>query len=180
MRRIRRLKLLPNDAVYAEMKSPVGTLTIITSPKGLHGVLWDANCKNSKWEEILRCLPQSPNEKIILKTIKQLTEYFQGDRKVFTLPLAFEGTDFQVSAWKQLLEIPYGKTISYGEQAERIGNKNKARAAGLANGLNPISIIVPCHRVIGSNGHLVGFAGGIEKKSFLLQLEAKTDGAALL
>lgn len=111
--------------------------------------------------------------KLSQKTKKQLNEYFQGKRKIFDLPLVYNGTEFQIQTWKQLIKIPYAKTISYAEQAERIGNKNKARAVGLANGLNPISIIIPCHRVIGSNGHLVGFGGGLEKKSFLLKLEQK-------
>jgi methylated-DNA-[protein]-cysteine S-methyltransferase len=114
---------------------------------------------------------RSENEKTITQTKKQLNEYFEGKRKKFDLPLVMSGTDFQIQVWKQLIRIPYAKTITYAEQAERMGNKSKARAVGLANGLNPISIIVPCHRVIGSNGELVGFAGGLDKKAFLLKLE---------
>ena len=87
------------------------------------------------------------------------------------MPLVINGTDFQIQAWKQLLKIPYATTITYSQQAEKVGNKNKARAVGLANGLNPIPIIIPCHRVIGSNGRLVGFGGGLEKKACLLKLE---------
>jgi methylated-DNA-[protein]-cysteine S-methyltransferase len=118
-----------------------------------------------------RVLVKSRYDKIIVQTKKQLTEYFQGKRKFFDVPLAPHGTDFQMKAWQQLLKIPYASTISYAEQAEKMGNKNKARAVGRANGSNPISIIIPCHRVIGSNGHLVGFGGGLDKKAYLLALE---------
>ena len=93
----------------------------------------------------------------------EIYEYFIGKRKRFSLPLVLEGSDFQVKAWNLLQTIPYGETISYGDQATKLGNKNKARAVGLANGLNPISIIIPCHRVIGSDGKLTGFAGGLKK-----------------
>jgi methylated-DNA-[protein]-cysteine S-methyltransferase len=158
------LKHLPKDAKYDTMDSPVEKLTIITSSQGLHAILWNN-------EEITEALTHSSTEKTIVKTKQQLTEYFEGKRKVFDLPLILNGTDFQIQTWKQLLKIPYGKTISYGEQAERVGNKNKARAVGMANGQNPISIIVPCHRVIGNNGTLIGFGGGLDKKAFLLKLE---------
>ena len=161
---MRGLRHLPNDAKYNTMDSPVAKLTIITSSKGLHAILWDH-------EELTENIVRSGTDKTILKTKQQLTEYFDGKRKVFDLPLVLDGTDFQIQAWKQLLKIPYGKTISYGEQATRIGDKNKARAVGMANGQNPISIIVPCHRVIGSNGTLTGFGGGLDNKAFLLNLE---------
>jgi len=102
---------------------------------------------------------------------KQLGEYFSGKRKTFDLKLAPEGTPFQLAAWKQLRRIPYGKTISYGEQARRMGNPKAARAVGAANRENPISIIVPCHRVIGADGKLTGYGGGLGKKKRLLDLE---------
>jgi len=159
----------PTEATYDAMSSPVGMLTILTSPKGLHAIFWD----NDK-ETVTKLTQQAqhdPNEKTISATKKQLKEYFAGQRKVFDLPLVIEGTAFQKQAWKQLCNIPYATTISYGTQAERMGDKNKARAAGMANGCNPISIVIPCHRVIGSNGKLVGFGGGLEKKAYLLQLE---------
>lgn len=171
MKKHRSINFLPEDATYDEVDSPVGTLTIITSAKGLHAVLWDNDRKSKQYEAVINNISQSKNEKIIIQTKKQLNEYFQGKRKVFDLPLAIKGTDFQMQVWDQLTKIPYAKTISYAEQAAKIGNKNKARAVGLANGLNPISIIIPCHRVIGSDGRLVGFGGGLEKKSFLLDLE---------
>ncbi len=172
MKEPRDIRFLPEGAVtYDEMDSPVGKLTIITSPEGLHAILWDIDRKNQKYEKMISDLSKSKDEKILVQTQKQLIEYFQGKRKAFDLPLVLAGTDFQMQAWNQLLKIPYGTTTSYAEQAEKIGNKNKARAVGMANGLNPISIIIPCHRVVGSNGHLVGFAGGIEKKAYLLRLE---------
>lgn len=155
---------------YDEMPSPVGLLTIITSEEGLHAILWDNDPKD------LSNLQKSSHEKIVLETKRQLTEYFQGQRKTFDLPLVLTGTKFQIQAWNELLKIPYGTTISYGEQAEKIGNKNKARAVGLANGKNPISIVIPCHRVIGHSGHLVGFGGGLDKKAYLLKLE-KTENS---
>ena len=161
----------PDGATYDVMNSPVGELIIITSPKGLHAILWDIDLKNPKYKKTINTLIKNKNEKTILKTKKQLTEYFQGKRRTFDLPLVLNGTDFQMKAWRQLQKIPYAKTISYGEQAARIGDKKKARAVGMANGLNPISIIIPCHRVIGSNGKLVGFGGGLDKKAFLLALE---------
>jgi len=108
---------------------------------------------------------------LIKKTAKQLDEYFDGKRKVFDLPIIMHGTDFQLKVWKALQKIPYGKTLSYLELAEKIGNKKACRAVGMANNRNPISIIVPCHRVIGKNGKLVGYAGGLELKQILLNLE---------
>ncbi|SRR5579883_1391885 len=171
MKKLRGVKYLPENATYDEINSPVGRLTIITSIKGLHAVLWENDCANPKVEKIISDLKKHGNESTIVRTKMQLTEYFQGKRKIFDLPLVLDGTDFQIKVWKQLINIPYSMTISYAEQAEKIGDKNKARAVGIANGLNPISIIIPCHRVIGSNGHLTGFGGGLEKKSFLLSLE---------
>ena len=174
MRKTRGIQFLSKGvSTYDEMDSPVGKLTIITSPEGLHAILWDTDRTSLKYEKIIKDLTKSEDEKTIVQTKKQLIEYFQKKRKTFDLPLVINGTDFQIQAWNQLLKIPYATTISYAEQAEKIGNKNKARAVGCANGLNPISIIIPCHRVIGSCGHLVGFGGGLEKKTYLLQLEQK-------
>ena len=104
---------------------------------------------------------------------KQLEEYFAGKRNAFDLPLAPKGTAFQQKVWKALTEIPYGETRTYGEIAAGIGNPKAARAVGMANNKNPIGIIIPCHRVVGANGKLVGYAGGMEKKAFLLELERK-------
>lgn len=169
---MRENQYLSNDAVYDEMDSSVGKLIIVASPKGLQAVLWEADRKDTNYETILSALTQSKSE-IILQTQQQLTEYFQGKRKIFDLPMVLHGTDFQIRVWHELLKIPYSKTLSYAEQAEKIGDRNKARAVGTANGLNPISIIIPCHRVIGSKGNLAGFRGGLEKKAYLLELEQK-------
>lgn len=103
---------------------------------------------------------------------RQLAEYFAGTRREFDLPLDSRGTPFQQEVWAELCRIPYGQTISYGELARRVGNPAAARAVGLANGRNPLAIIVPCHRVIGANGKLVGFGGGLDRKKILLDLEA--------
>ena len=105
--------------------------------------------------------------------IRQLEEYFDGKRKEFDLPLILEGTEFQLLVWRNLQKIPYGETVSYGQLARRIGSPEAARAVGLANGSNPIPIIIPCHRVIGSNGDLTGFGGGLPVKKKLLALESR-------
>jgi len=173
MKDMRPIRAIPEDAIYDEMSSPVGKLTIIASINGLHAILWDIERNSETYKKTMKGLTKSVNNKIILETKKQLMEYFAGQRKKFDLPLALNGTDFQIQAWKQLQKIPYGKTISYGEQAEKIGDKKKARAVGMANGRNPISIVVPCHRVIGGNGKLVGFGGGLSCKQWLLEHENK-------
>lgn len=171
MKKLKGIQRLPKTAIYDEMNTPVGQLTIVATEDKLHAILWESYSQNPACKDFLNTIQKSKNQPIVLAVKKQLDEYFQGKRKSFDIPLALNGTDFQVKAWKQLQKIPYAKTISYGKQAELLGDKNKARAVGLANGLNPISIIVPCHRVIGSNGKLVGFGGGLDKKSFLLALE---------
>ncbi len=172
MRAINNVATLPKNTCYYDMASPVGTLTLLASPKGLLGILWDVQRFTEQCQAVLTTFKQSQNHKIIIQTQSQLEDYFSGKRKVFDLPLVLNGTEFQKSAWQQLMKIPYGKTISYAEQANRLGATNKARAVGTANARNPISIIVPCHRVIGSNGKLTGFAGGLDKKEYLLQHES--------
>jgi methylated-DNA-[protein]-cysteine S-methyltransferase len=171
MRKVKIVKLLPQEATYDELDSPVGNLTIITSPAGLHAILWDIDQETIHYKAAMANLVKDSREKTLIKAKEQLIEYFQGKRTMFDLPLVLNGTDFQMQAWQQLMKIPYAETISYAEQARRVGDKNKARAVGMANGRNPISIIVPCHRVIGSAGHLTGFGGGIERKAYLLNLE---------
>ncbi len=174
MKKLTRVQSLPKDAIYGEMNSPVGKLTLIASSQGLHAILWDIDREKEKHKKIMVGLKKADNHKTILQTKQQLDEYFAGKRKTFDLPLVIQGTDFQIQAWQQLLKIPYAKTASYAEQAERIGDRKKARAVGMANGRNPISIIIPCHRVIGSNGDLVGFGGGLKKKAYLLRLEQQS------
>ena len=118
------------------------------------------------------CESETPDA-VLMKAKAELQEYFAGQRKSFDLPLKPEGTPFQQSVWRALCEIPYGETASYGQIAERIGNKKACRAVGMANNRNPIAIIIPCHRVIGAGGKLTGYAGGLDKKEFLLELEAQ-------
>lgn len=112
---------------------------------------------------------------LIKETYKQLCEYFEGKRKVFDIPLLIKGTDFQMKVWKSLQQIPYGETVSYGEIAKSIGNPKGSRAVGNANNKNKIAIIIPCHRVIGTNGNLTGYAGGLDVKKQLLSIENNTN-----
>lgn len=126
---------------------------------------------NSALPSDLQAVISHRKDSVLSETFKQLKEYFFDGRKDFSLPLNPDGTAFQKFVWAELLTIPYGRTISYKQLAERIGDKNLIRAVGRANALNPIPIIIPCHRIVGTNGSLVGYSGGIEKKRFLLELE---------
>ena len=151
------------------MDSPLGELRLIAGENGLRAILWgaeDAERIASIDDELVE-----GTTPVLDEAISQLEEYFAGTRREFDLPLDPAGTEFQQSAWMVLRTIPYGTTISYGQQAEQLGDPNKARAVGAANGKNPLSIVVPCHRVVGSNGHLTGFAAGIDVKSWLLDHE---------
>ncbi len=162
-----------DDLSRTTMSSPVGELTLIASPRGLRAVLWPNELEAS--DRLRAADDGDPAATAVLReAVTQLGEYFAGDRHDFDVPLDPIGTDFQQSAWMQLRQIPYGVTISYGEQARRLGDVRKSRAVGAANGRNPISIIVPCHRVIGANGSLTGFAAGLEAKSWLLRHEQGT------
>lgn len=151
------------------MNSPVGNIKLVASDKGLIAILWEND--NPKRVPLGEC-EQQPEHPILLQTEQELGEYFNGQRKTFSVPLNFRGTDFQKRVWQALLEIPYGETRTYGEQAIHLGNIKAVRAVGAANGKNPISIIAPCHRVIGASGALTGFAGGLENKALLLNLES--------
>ncbi len=156
--------------VFKTMMSPIGELTLVASESGLAAVLWP----NDKPERVpLPVMTEDNHNLILLETERQLNEYFAGQRKEFSLPLDPVGTEFQKSVWNALLTIPFGETRSYGEIARQLGNDKAMRAVGAANGKNPISIIAPCHRVIGTNGALTGFAGGLEAKAILLDLENK-------
>lgn len=153
---------------YLYMDSPVGQLQLIAHQQALVAILWDNDLPD---RVRLASLQQDDEHPILLKTRQQLLEYFSGQRQQFDVPLDFSGTEFQRKVWQALLEIPYGETRSYKEIAAHIGNIKAVRAVGAANGKNPISIIAPCHRVIGANGKLVGFAGGLERKEILLAIE---------
>lgn len=155
---------------YKTMKSPVGELTLVASEKGLTAVLWEEEKPNRVPLEDLILDKKHP---ILLEVEDQLNEYFKGERKKFSLKLDPHGTEFQKKVWMALRSIPFGETRSYVELATQIGNPKASRAVGAANGKNPISVIVPCHRVIGSNGSLTGFAGGLKNKMTLLDLEKK-------
>ena len=152
---------------YRILDSPIGPLLLAGDEKGLRFVLF------GKGRRVARPDPawQLDNGARLNEPVRQLQAYFAGELREFVLPVAPEGTAFQQSVWRQLQRIPYGETISYGELANRLGNPKAVRAVGLANGANPISIVIPCHRVIGSNGSLVGYGGGLPTKQALLALE---------
>ena len=153
---------------YRLMKSPVGELKLIASDKGLVAVLWENDPPHRvKVGEMV----EDGRHPVLVEAERQLREYFTEQRKEFSVPLDMRGTPFQRDVWRALLEIPFGETRSYLDLAKRLGNRNATRAVGAANGRNPLSIVVPCHRVIGSSGKLTGFAGGLEVKARLLGLE---------
>lgn len=153
---------------YTYLETSIGSLLLTAGDSGLHSVLFPKNghpaAPDPAWQK-----DASP----LRETIHQLRAYFAGKLETFDLALAPQGTAFQQKVWGELCLIPYGETISYGELAKRIGNPNASRAVGLANGSNPIPIIIPCHRVIGSNGKLTGYGGGLPIKEKLLALEKR-------
>lgn len=151
---------------YAWEESPVGRLLVAADEEGLRQVLFAegraAVQPGPGWRE---------DGHRVAEAVRQLRAYFRGELRVFDLAVAPDGTGFQRQVWRELQQIPYGETISYGELARRVGNPNGSRAVGLANGANPISIVIPCHRVIGSNGKLTGYGGGLRNKEWLLAHE---------
>ncbi len=154
---------------FKKIDSPIGMLYVVATSQHLVGLVPEIGW--SRLKKRFNGLVESDND-IINKTQYQLAEYFEGSRQKFDIPISLSGTDFQKSAWDALMEIPYGETISYGEQAKNIGSPRAMRAVGGANGANPISIVVPCHRVIGKSGKLTGYASGLDIKRFLLELES--------
>lgn len=150
-----------NRHTQFKLESIIGSLYVVASETGLKGIFW-------KKQSVP--VVKKP-EGILLKACQEISEYLKGERKTFEVPLEIEGTDFQKKVWSELRKIPYGKTISYKELAKRIKNDNAVRAVGTANGRNPISIIIPCHRVIAHNGTMGGYAGGLGIKKKLLELE---------
>jgi len=154
------------------VKSPVGVLKLVASDRGLAAILWE----NDDPKRVrLGTLKKDPSHPVLVETERQLQDYFAGDLEEFSVPLDFAGTAFQREVWRALTTIPFGETRSYGQIAEQIGHPTAVRAVGAASGKNPISIIAPCHRVIGANGKLTGFAGGLKVKAFLLNLEARDE-----
>ena len=151
--------------------TPVGLLTLVASDRGLRAVLWP---KLSPQRAGISPRPRrDPDHPVLRRTAQELDEYFAGSRTSFDVPLDLDGTRFQLAAWRSLAEIPFGTTTTYGQQAAALGIPTAARAVGAANGANPVCIVLPCHRVIGANGSLTGFGGGLPVKQWLLDHEAQ-------
>jgi methylated-DNA-[protein]-cysteine S-methyltransferase len=158
--------MIDDTMLFTTVESPVGELLMVGDGAALHGLYMQEAPKPAAVQPKWRASPAAFDD-----VRRQLAEYFAGARTVFDVSLALEGTPFQRAVWSALGEIPYGQTISYGELARRIGRPSAVRAVGLANGRNPVGVIVPCHRVVGADGALTGYGGGIERKRFLLELE---------
>ncbi|MBL8210246.1 MAG: methylated-DNA--[protein]-cysteine S-methyltransferase [Bryobacterales bacterium] len=156
---------------YRFVESPVGRLLVAGDEEGLRAVLFQQGPKAAEPEADWEL-----DEGVMPEAVEQLAEYFAGERREFSVKVAPRGTAFQLRVWQELQRIEYGETISYGELATRVGNPKASRAVGLANGQNPISIIVPCHRVVGANGKLTGYGGGLPIKEALLRLEKGRSG----
>jgi methylated-DNA-[protein]-cysteine S-methyltransferase len=150
---------------YSLLPHPTGMLSLIAGDEGLEQIRFDASVPSGS--------AQCDDHPLLRETARQLDAYFAGDLREFDLALALKGTPFQVRVWEALLQIPYGETRSYAQQARVVGTPDAVRAVGAANGRNPIPIVVPCHRVIGSNGKLTGFGGGLPLKRWLLDLESR-------
>jgi methylated-DNA-[protein]-cysteine S-methyltransferase len=157
---------------FATTDSPIGELLVLGDAESVHGLLM-----NGDGDFDSRKVELTHDQQAFSDTIDQLAEYFAGDRDSFDLPLEPEGTEFQRAVWNALEEIPFGETRSYGEIALAVGRPKAARAVGMANNRNPIAVIVPCHRVIGAGGALVGYAGGLERKTWLLDHEREARSA---
>ncbi len=158
---------------HLRQESPLGTVWLSATDRGLAG-LWFLDQRHAPaW--LGTGLPESPTHPVLVRTAEQIRAYFVGRRRDFDLPLDLEamGTPFQQSVWRALCNIPCGETVSYGELGRRIGRASAVRAVGAAVGRNPVSIIVPCHRVVGANGSLTGYAGGLHRKAALLKLETR-------
>jgi methylated-DNA-[protein]-cysteine S-methyltransferase len=163
--------------VYKTMESPVGTLTLVATDLGLAAILWE----NERPDRVrLNIEAEAPAHPVLVQTERQLSEYFDGKRTAFELDLDVSGTPFQRAVWNALQGIPFGETRTYGQIAKQIGKPRAVRAVGAANGRNPLSIVAPCHRVVGSTGKLIGFAGGLATKARLLALEKGAAGMEIL
>jgi methylated-DNA-[protein]-cysteine S-methyltransferase len=162
------------NRTHTVIDSPIGDLTLVGDDDGLVA-LYMVQQRHRPGPETFG----EPDATAFDAVREQLGEYFEGTRTDFDLPLSLHGTPFQLTVWHELLKIPYGETISYGELAARLGNPSASRAVGLANGKNPVSIVVPCHRVVGSKGDLTGYGGGIERKQHLLGFERKVSAVTL-
>jgi methylated-DNA-[protein]-cysteine S-methyltransferase len=167
-----------HSAQHAVIDSPIGPLTLVTDGGRLTGLYMDVPGHEPD-VETLGDRVSAEDDSLLAAAARQLAAYFSGELTAFDLPLSLQGTTFQRTVWSGLQDIPYGETISYGELAKRIGQPSASRAVGLANGRNPVSIVVPCHRVIGSDGRLTGYGGGLPRKRYLLALEQRVSGLTL-
>lgn len=167
----------PAPDVARVVDSPIGPLTLVASEAGLHEVRFP----NDRRPAVPDAVPGLDGDEppALVDAATQLAEYFAGERREFDLALAPRGTPFQLAAWAALRTIPFATTVSYGEQARKLGDPSKTRAVGAANGRNPIPVIIPCHRVVGADGRLVGFGGGLETKAWLLDHERRVAGLTL-
>jgi methylated-DNA-[protein]-cysteine S-methyltransferase len=154
-------------------RSPIGLLELVVTDKAVVSIEFVPQDSTDGSGDGVLYIDTPENHPLLKTCTRQLEEYFNGERREFTLPLQLDGTSFQKGAWEELKKIPYGSVISYGEQARRMGNEKAARAVGGANGKNKIVIVIPCHRVIGKNGSLTGFGAGIDRKQWLLEHEKK-------
>ncbi len=173
------LRTAAGQRSHAVINSPIGPLTLIAQDGRLAGV----HMEITRYEPDLDALGAavaSESYPVLAVAASQLDAYFRGELTSFDLPLALDGTRFQRCVWAALQSIPYGQTISYGDLARRIGQPSASRAVGLANGRNPVAIVVPCHRVIGADGSLTGYGGGMDRKRFLLALEQRASGQTLI
>jgi methylated-DNA-[protein]-cysteine S-methyltransferase len=164
---------------HTVIDSPVGPLTLVAEDGAIVGLYMNLQRHRPQDAELGELDPDGPQKEPFTAAAGQLDAYFAGELTHFSLPLAPQGSAFQRRVWAALQDIPYGATESYGELAERIGSPGAARAVGLANGKNPIGIVIPCHRVVGANGNLTGYGGGLDRKKQLLDLELAVSGVAL-
>lgn len=159
---------------HCRVTTPIGTLTLVASDRGLTHVLFPDQALHDVG--LPDDLPAVDDDPVLARAAAQLEEYFAGARTAFDVPLDLRGTDFQLAAWRALADVPYGETRSYADQAEQIGRPGAFRAVGAANGRNPVPVVLPCHRIVGADGSLTGFGGGLELKRRLLDLERAQQG----
>jgi len=173
------IRAATRQRTHAVIDSPIGPLTLVADDGKLAGLYMHVEGREPD-ALTLGAAASLDSDPVLASAATQLAAYFDGELTSFDLPLTLEGSGFQRSVWAGLQTIPFGETISYGELARRIGQPSASRAVGLANGRNPVSIVVPCHRVIGANGSLTGYGGGIDRKKYLLALEQRVSGKTLL
>jgi methylated-DNA-[protein]-cysteine S-methyltransferase len=164
------------ELAVARIDSPVGTLSLVASSRGLRAVLWPLDVGTEQASRVRLGGLIRRSTPVLDEAERQLHEYFEGARLAFELPLDLQGTSFQRTVWLSLADVGFGKTRTYGEQAERLGRPTAVRAVAAANGRNPLSIVLPCHRIVGANGSLTGYAGGLDNKARLLDHERRVLG----